>query len=144
MNTRRHKQRWVAVPVMVCAVLLIALAAPAAAQSEACIHIQTGSGYSAGIQVTFGNQSESTDPLTNPITPGATQCLPLAAVPDGVEFNVAVVLLGSLPIGPPFRLPFVCTPSNIPRSAALPVAITFNASGTVKDPHCTAPTSLVE
>ena len=68
--------------------LLIALAAPASAQNEACIHVQTGTPYSAGIQVTYGDQSESTNPLTNPITPGATQCLPLTAVPDGVQFSV--------------------------------------------------------
>jgi hypothetical protein len=143
MNSRRLTHLLTAIPVIASAVLPIALAAPAAAQSEACVHLQTGSGYQAVINVTFGNQREVSD-LANPLTAGATQCLSLAAVPDGVDFSVQVITLGGLPIGPPFGPGVVCTPSNIPRAAALPVAITFNASGTVKSLHCTAPTSLVE
>jgi hypothetical protein len=133
MNTRRLNQMLVAVPMMVCAVLLIALAAPAAAQSEACIHVQVGTGYTACLRVSYQDQGFG----TCPISPGNTTCVSLDGVPDGVNFTVQVQFGVE---GPTVD----CTPSNIPRSAALPVAVTFNASGTVKNPHCTAPTSLTE
>ena len=130
MNTRRLNQMVAAVPVMACAVLLLALATPAAAQNEACVHLQVGSGYAATMQVNF--EGAVIGP-SDSFAIGQTQCESLAAVPDGVEFSVQVNALAGNSV--------VCTPSNIPRSAALPVSITYNASGTTLNVHCDAPTA---
>jgi hypothetical protein len=59
MTMRRRTQTMAVLPVMACAVLLLALAAPAAAQSEACVHLQVGSGYTAIMGVTY--QAEAGD-----------------------------------------------------------------------------------
>jgi hypothetical protein len=87
MNTRRLKQMLVAVPVMACALLLIALATPAAAQSEACVHLQVGSGYAATMQVNFENAVIGP---SGSFAIGQTKCESLAAVPDGIDFSVQV------------------------------------------------------
>jgi hypothetical protein len=129
MSMLRLQRAVAAIPVMACAVLLIALASPAAAQSEACVHLQVGSGYAATMSVVFG---DATIGPSDTFDIGQTQCLSLADVPDGEAFSVLVHAdLGDTE---------TCTPANIPRSAALPVAITFNASGTTLNVHCDAPT----
>jgi hypothetical protein len=131
MTTLRRMQTMVAIPVMACAVLLIALAAPAAAQSEACVHLQVGSGYAATMQINFGSEPLQIGP-TGLFFIGQTQCLSLQTVPDGVEYSVTVnAELGDSTI---------CTPSNIPRAAGSPVSVTFNASGTIDFVHCDMPT----
>ena len=129
MSVLRLQRTVAAIPVMACAVLLIALASPAAAQSEACVHLQVGSGYAATMSVIFG---DATIGPSDTFDVGQTQCLSLADVPDGEDFSVLVnAILGDSE---------TCTPANIPRAAALPVAITFNASGTTLNVHCDAPT----
>jgi hypothetical protein len=129
MSMLRRKRTIVAMPVMACAVLLIALASPAAAQSEACVHLQVGSGYAATMSVIFG---DATIGPSDTFDVGQTQCLSLADVPDGEDFSVVVnAILGDSE---------TCSPANIPRAAALPVAITFNASGTTLNVHRDAPT----
>ena len=129
MTMLRFQRTVAAIPVMACAVLLIALASPAAAQSEACVFLQVGVGYAATMSVVFG---DATIGPSDTFDVGQTQCLSLADVPDGEDFSVLVhAILGDTE---------TCTPSNIPRSAALPVAITFNASGTTLNVHCDAPT----
>lgn len=115
---------------MLAGALLLALAAPAATQSEACVHLQVGSGYAATMQVMFDG---ATIGPSDSFAIGQTQCLSLSAVGDGVPFSVQVnAILGES---------VVCTPSSIPRSAALPVAVTSNASGTTLNVHCDAPTA---
>ena len=129
MPRHRFMPVWVLLPALAGA-LLFALAAPAAAQSEVCVHLQVGSGYMATISVVF---DDMTIGPSGSFAVGQTQCLPLTAVPDGVPFTVIVnaVLGESAP----------CTPSNITRSAALPLAVSFNASGTTLNVHCDAPTA---
>jgi hypothetical protein len=129
MSMLRLQRTVAAIPVMACAVLLLALASPAAAQSEACVHLQVGSGYAATMSVVFG---DATIGPSDTFDIGQTQCLSLADVPDGEAFSVVVnAILGDSE---------TCSPANIPRSAALPVAVTFNASGTTLNVHCDAPT----
>jgi hypothetical protein len=117
------------VAVMAPALLLVALASPAAAQSEACVHLQVGSGYAATMTVTFDG---ATIGPSGSFAIGATQCLPLSAVGDGVPFTVVVnAILGESED---------CNPSNLPRAADFPGSITFNASGTTLNVHCDMPT----
>jgi hypothetical protein len=129
MTMLRLKPMMAVIPVMACAVLLLALASPAAAQSEACVHLQVGSGYAATMSVVFGN---ATIGPSGSFAIGQTQCLSLSPVGDGVPFSVLVHALAGDTV--------VCTPSSIPRAADFPVAITFNASGTTLNVHCDAPT----
>lgn len=129
MTLLRLKPIMAAVPVLAGVVLLLALAAPAGAQSEACVHLQVGSGYSAEMSVTF--EGATIGPSAT-FDIGQTQCLSLSAVGDGVLFSVLVHADAGDTV--------TCNPSNIPRSAALPVSITFNASGTTLNVHCDAPT----
>ncbi len=131
MSMLRLQRTVAAIPVMACAVLLIALASPAAAQSEACVHLQVGSGYAATMSVVFG---DATIGPSDSFAIGQTQCLSLETVEDGEAFSVLVHALAGDTV--------TCTPANIPRSAALPVAITFNASGTTLNVHCDAPTGV--
>jgi hypothetical protein len=132
MTVLRLKQMLAVIPVMACALLLIALAAPAAAQSQACVHLQVGSGYSATMQVNFDGTPPRVIGPSGSFNIGGTQCLSLQDVPDGGEFSVQVnAILGDSTI---------CTPANIPRSASSPVSVTFNASGTILFVHCDMPT----
>lgn len=52
MTRPRFMTGWALLPVLAGA-LLLALTAPAAAQQEACVHLQVGSGYAATMQVNF-------------------------------------------------------------------------------------------
>ena len=116
-------------PVMACAVLLIALASPAAAhQSEACVHLQVGSGYAATMTVDFGDRVGPSDSFVV----GQTQCLSLDPVADGEQFDVTVQALAGESM--------LCNPGTLTRSAALQAPILFNASGTTLNVHCDAPT----
>jgi hypothetical protein len=129
MTMLQCKQTMAVIPVMACAVLLLALASPAAAQSEACVHLQVGSGYAATMSVVFDG---ATIGPSGSFAIGQTQCLSLSAVGDGVPFSVLVHALAGDTV--------TCTPASIPRAANFPVAITFNASGTTLNVHCDAPT----
>jgi hypothetical protein len=130
MNMLRLKPMVAVITVMVSALLLIALAAPAAAQSEACVHLQVGSGYAATMQINFEGGVIGASPS---FAVGQTQCLPLSAVADGTNYSVQVnALLGES---------VVCTPQNITRCALIPIAITYNASGTTLNVHCDSPTA---
>ena len=75
--------------------------------------------------------SECDDRPLRPFAIGQTLCLPLTAVGDGVPFQRA----GACDLG---GIPVTCVPSDIPRSAALPIGITYNASGTTLNVHCDA------
>ena len=131
MTMLRLKPMVAVIPVMVSAFLLVALAAPAAAQPFACVHLQVGSGYAATMQINFGSEPLQIGP-TGLFFIGQTQCLSLQPVPDGVDFSVQVnAELGDST---------TCTPQNIPRSAGSPVSVTFNASGTIDFVHCDMPT----
>jgi hypothetical protein len=129
MNPRRLKHLFTAIPVLASAMLLTALTNPAAAQSEACVHLQVGSGYAATMTVTFQN---ATIGPSGSFAIGQTVCLPLTAVGNGVPFSVQVHAIAGDTV--------TCVPSDIPRSAALPIGITYNASGTTLNVHCDAPT----
>jgi hypothetical protein len=132
MNTRRLQYLFTAISVMASAMVLTALTHPAAAQSEACVHLQVGSGYAATMQVNFDGTPPRVIGPSDTFDIGATQCLSLADVPNGGEFSVQVnAILGESAI---------CNPPNIPRSAASPTSVTFNASGTVDNVHCDMPT----
>ena len=111
--------------------LLLALAAPAAAQSEACVHLQVGSSFTATIQAIAGDGTTSGP--SGAFAPGQTQCLKLDAIGAGVAFTVSVRAISGGGAA--------CNPSGIPRAANLPAAVTFNASGTTQDVHCVAPTA---
>ena len=115
-----------------CALVSLGLVVPATAQTSACVHLQVGSGYAAEFTVSFAG---ATIGPSATFDIGQTQCLPLDAVPNGIPFNVNVhAILGDT---------ITCTPMSIPRSASLPVSITFNASGTTLNVHCDAPTADV-
>jgi hypothetical protein len=129
MTRHRFIPVWVLLPVLAGA-LLFALAAPAAAQREACVHLQVGSSYGATMSIVAegGGTVETSPPFTVP----QTVCLPLDPVADGVGFSVVVAAESGETA--------VCTPSNIPRAADSPVAVTYLASGTPLNVHCDAPT----
>jgi hypothetical protein len=129
MTMLRLKPLMAVVLVLSCAVLLMALVSPVAAQPEACVHLQVGSGYAATMQVNF--EGGVIGP-SGSFAIGQTQCLPLSALGDGIPFSVQVnAILGEN---------VICNPPSIPHSTAFPVAITFNASGTTLNVHCDAPT----
>jgi hypothetical protein len=112
--------------------LCVALATPAAAQQQACVMLQVGSGYVAQMSIRFG--SATVGPSPN-FAIGQTQCLTLAQVPDGMPFTVRVrAILGET---------VSCAP-NIVRVANFQGNVTFFASGTTLNVHCFLPASSPE
>jgi hypothetical protein len=136
MTMLRLKPMVAVIPVMVSAFLLVALAAPAAAQPFACVHLQVGSGYAATMQINYEDSTGFPGLKIGPSNTfdiGQTQCLSLQFVPDDAVWSVQVnAELGDSTI---------CTPSNIPRSPGSPITVTFMASGTVRNVHCDMPTA---
>jgi hypothetical protein len=128
MTMLRLKPMIVAIPVIACAVLLIALAAPAAAQGSACVHLQTGSSFIATMTV-MAMDGTTVGP-SDSFASGHTQCLPLATIMG--RFTVVVqATSGGGSVN--------CQPSMIQRAAGLSASVTFNASGTPQTISCIAP-----
>lgn len=130
MTMLRLKPMIVAIPVIACAVLLLALAAPAAAQSAACVHLQTGSSFLATMQV-FALGGPMIGPSAS-FASGHTQCLPLDTIMDGRGFTVVVRATSGGGQAD-------CQPTNNSRAANLSASVTFNATGTPQNIHCAAP-----
>ena len=128
MTMLRLKPMIVAIPVIACAVLLLALAAPAAAQSAACVHLQTGSSFIATMTVRAVDGT-TVGPSTS-FASGHTQCLPLATIMG--RFTVVVQATSG---GGSAN----CQPTNNTRAANLSASVTFNATGTPQNIFCAAP-----
>jgi hypothetical protein len=127
MNTFRLKQMVATIPVLVGAVLLLALASPAAAQSEACVNIEVGAGYAATMSVQW--EGGTLGP-SNEFDVGQTQCMSLQFVTDGAAFTVQVNAIAST------EGAVSCTPADIARSASFTGSTTYYASGTVDQVFC--------
>jgi hypothetical protein len=130
MTMLRLKPMIVVIPVIACAVLLIALAAPAAAQSAACVHLQPGSSFLATMTVRAVDGT-TVGPSTS-FASGHTQCLPLDTIMDGRGFTVVVQATSG---GGSAN----CQPTNNTRAADLSASVTFNATGTPQNIFCAAP-----
>jgi hypothetical protein len=76
MTIRRFTPRLAVMPVLAGAVLLLVLAAPAAAQTEACLQVLAGSGTPLTLQV-YGVADDVRIKAPRAIPPGQTQCVPL-------------------------------------------------------------------
>jgi hypothetical protein len=127
----------IAISVAISVATLIAGTSSATAQSEACLHLVTGSTLVTQIRV-LGVANDQILDVSGPVGPGSTQCISLDPIPDGTLFVVlALYPGGDVACGGLF-------PNNLTRSASLQTSISFNASGTDFDPHCTAPSSALK
>lgn len=128
-------KRWLTNGLAACAFITAVIAAqPASAQSAACVNLLVGAGYAAWMGVHFGDSYywSSSFPI------GQHRCikLPVPGMVDNAPYTVVVsAVLGSS------KVP--CTPSPQPWQSADTNTVTYNASGTVRNVHCTMP-SLVE
>lgn len=139
MTIGRFTPMMAVIPVLAGAVLLLALASPAAAQTEACIQVLAGTGISVTITVKADGMTIQS-PGTIP--PGQTHCVPLGRIGDGDPFQVLAVM-GGFGEGADCNVPSqawaCCTPTLLTRCANLQTSIMFFASGSGADPHCVAP-----
>jgi len=136
MNPTQETIKRLFLSIAISVATLIAWTSSADAQSEACLHLVTGSTVSTQIRV-LGLANDQILDVCCAVSPGATQCIPLDPIPDGTQFAVLALYPGG---------DVICAGTiNNPliRSASLQTSITFNASGTDFDPHCTAPTSAL-
>jgi len=87
MTRHRFIRVWALLPVLAGA-LLLALAAPAAAQSEVCVHLQVGSSFTATMEA-IAVDGTTIGP-SGSFAAGHTQCLKLDSIGDSVAFTVSV------------------------------------------------------
>lgn len=110
---------------------IVGLSGVASAQQSACVYLQPGAGYAAWMRVVSGSYSSDWSDLF-PI--GQYRCQSLASIGDGQPFTVQVsALLGSSKV--------VCTPDNVKRVASAPGSLTYLASGTTLNVHCSMPST---
>src|SRR5262249_11582537 len=125
MKTLRLKRMVATIPVLVGAVLLLALATPAAAQSEACVTLEVGAGYAATMSVVWEG---GTIGPSNEFDIGQTACQSLQFVTDGAAVSVVVNAIAGSSV--------TCTPADITRSAGFTGSTTYYASGTTLNVYC--------
>ncbi|NDW06229.1 hypothetical protein [Jiella pacifica] len=104
-------------------------AAPAAAQSAACVNLLVGAGYAAwmGVKVGQGTDWSSSFPI------GKTRCiaLPVEGMVQGTPYSVVVkAVLGKT---------VTCSPDNLTYTPSTTTSVVFNAWGTTLSPKCTMP-----
>lgn len=103
-------------------------AAPAMAQSNACVHLLVGAGFAAKMRIVSGDFSTQ---WSDSFAIGQTKCQSLKDVTDGKTFTVEVHALA----GETKK----CSPENVPRVASSPSSVTFQTWGTTFGVKCQEP-----
>ena len=135
MNPTQETIKRLFLSIAISVAVLIAGTSSATAQSDACIYLVPGSTVSTQIRVLAAALQEPLDVCCT-IGPGATQCISLDPIPDNTQYDVLALYPGG---------DVECVPAGVTlmRSAGLRTSVTFYASGTDADPHCTPPTSVL-
>ena len=103
-------------------------AAPAMAQSNACVHLLVGAGFAAKMRIVSGDFATQ---WSDSFAIGQTKCQSLKDVSDGKNFTVEVPALA----GETKK----CSPENIKRVASSPSSVTFQTWGTTFGVKCQEP-----
>jgi hypothetical protein len=136
MNPTQKMIKRLFLSIAISVAAIIAGTSSAAAQSEACIH----NGAMAFTRIAVLAAGEAVVGCCE-VHPGGTQCVSLEFIPDGTRFAVSALFLGS---SGQFEVECGGNFNTLTRSASLQTSISFNVSGSLFDPHCTAPTGALD